>query len=112
MLEFILFAVLVFTLAAFVWLLIVMTSLRFLPPKWCVWIFPEFLLQHPVSGKWDVKLNALLDSDEPIVFVDEYTVRIGETEIWTSNFPYASFNEWSPTTGNNRLSPTKKPESK
>lgn len=47
-------------------------------------------MNHPVDMRWDKKLNELLDNNK-FVKRDKYTVELGDTNLWVSNHPYASF---------------------
>ena len=38
---------------------------------------------------WDLTLNIMMDKGMKIEPIDQYTVRMGNYEIWISNFPYS-----------------------
>lgn len=42
------------------------------------------------SEEWDKKLNELMETKK-FQFIDRFTAKLGNFEIWVSNHPYGSF---------------------
>jgi len=61
---------------------------------WLVFISSSHRL-YPYSAEWDKKLNELMDSHK-FVRVDDFTVMIGDVEVWIENKPYADFKPYNP----------------
>ena len=55
---------------------------------------------------WDMKLNQLLDKHD-FADIGEYTAKLGNTLIWHSNHPYASFSPYRPVVGTVSILPTR-----
>jgi hypothetical protein len=52
-------------------------------------LYPDYWFQnYPTSKEWDTVLNTLMDT-HPLVVVDMYTVKFGDTEVWIQNYPHA-----------------------
>lgn len=55
---------------------------------------------HDTSDKWDTEFNYLMDNDKfiPKINYDDslstYTAKLGEHEIWITNYPYSVFVKW------------------
>lgn len=57
-------------------------------------LMPDYWLQnHTYSKAWDRKLNELLDKYD-FTNIGSYTAMLGDTAIWISNHPYASFTPY------------------
>lgn len=51
-------------------------------------LLPQFWLQnYRTDWEWDAVLNTLLDRHDPVWVYK--TVRLGNVEVWASNYPYA-----------------------
>ena len=74
-----------------------------IPPKWRIWL--TSVRNFKVNEEWDIKLNQLLDDNEPVEILNEYYAKIGDQQIWIANFPYASFSGYG---SNTRCLPTRK----
>jgi hypothetical protein len=64
--------------------------------KWFVHflIRPSYWSQlYDVDMQWDAELNRLLDQHE-FTNIGQYTAKLGDTSIWISNHPFASFTEY------------------
>lgn len=55
---------------------------------------------------WDAKLNALMDKYE-FTSITKYTAKLGETEIWIQNHPYASFTPYNSSIRPSRITVAK-----
>jgi len=52
---------------------------------------PKFWpMNYPYDKDWDVEFNRLLD-EHTFSNIDDYTSKLGDTEIWVTNYPYACF---------------------
>lgn len=50
---------------------------------------PKFWFQNePTCKEWDAILNEQIDKYE-VEVLDKYTAKIGNLEVWISNYPYA-----------------------
>jgi len=58
----------------------------------------------PYDKDWDDELNILLD-EHRFTYINDYTAKLGGTEIWVANYPYASF--WKRTNESNYKLPSK-----
>ena len=54
---------------------------------------PKFwVMEHPYSKHWDIKLNEMLDKENNVKIVSDFTARVGGMDVWIGNYPYAYGN--------------------
>ena len=54
---------------------------------------PKFwVMEHPYSRQWDIKLNEMLDKENNIKVVNGFWARVGGVDVWIGNYPYAYGN--------------------
>jgi len=51
--------------------------------------------QRPVNPEFDEKIRNLMLSRMPVRVLDNYTVKLGDTVLWTRNFPYCYGYEYA-----------------
>ena len=60
----------------------ILTLYFILNPKW-------WTMNYNYSKQWDIVINQLLDTHK-LQIIDQYRAKLGNIEIWISNYPYAS----------------------
>ncbi len=64
-----------------------MITIAFNPNYW--------LMNYKYCDVWDKKLNKLMNENEFVMYDMRYTCELGDSVIWVSNHPYASFIEYN-----------------
>ena len=60
-----------------------------------VLINPKYwIMNYPYSEEWDIELNRLMD-EHTFIIVDRFTAKLGDRLIWITNYPYASFRDYT-----------------
>jgi hypothetical protein len=83
--------------------LFILTLYFILNPRW-------WFMNYNYSKQWDIIINQLLDKHK-MKNIDQYTAKLGNLEIWISNYPYAScvLSPLSPVSGNFYIYINKRP---
>ena len=54
---------------------------------------PKFWgMEYPYSRPWDFMLNEMLNEEDNVKIVSEFTARVGGVDVWIGNYPYAYGN--------------------
>src|SRR5690625_4096875 len=50
---------------------------------------PKFwVMSHPYSREWDIKLNELLDKENNVRVINECWADVGGMKVWICSYPY------------------------
>lgn len=60
---------------------------------WIVFHPSYWLTLYPYSKEWDKILKQLM-RDNKFKYMDSFTTKLGDKEIWIANHPYASFRPY------------------